>query len=72
MAGKQRTSTVAKTWEVLTENPVGRRTVVRITGPDADTVRAAVAKGLPHGHQVLDVAAPGEGLGSRDRDSDSR
>ncbi|WP_433319166.1 hypothetical protein [Micromonospora chersina] len=58
---------MSTTWEVLTENPLRRRTVVRVIGPDADTVREAVAKGLPHGHQVLDVAEAGKGVGSRDR-----
>lgn len=51
-------------WEVLSRCPNGRETVTRVWAASRDLAMQGVAATLPHGHEVVDAAPPGNGLGS--------
>lgn len=57
------------TFEVLTENVHGRRTVHRVDATDAAAAEQQVSEHLPDGTKVLDVDKAGRGVGSGDRDT---
>lgn len=62
----------ANTWEVLTRTATGREVLHRVDAADAAAARDLVRADLPYGTDVLDVAAPGTGLGSHPQPEQSR